>query len=113
FMHQPTIDVVQVDTLNYISIQNQLFDFSRRLNKLQVLDRLRTLANQAKGEVAWEFVDIEIGDSPTGLFQISHMVPINELMKYNFQTHFFDELYVLNESGQVLWPGDSKGIQLI
>jgi len=112
-MLQSSIDVIKKDTLNYFTIQNYLFDFSKRLGNSQVLDNGKSLINQVQETIAWEFVETEVGESLTGLFQIDHFVPIDELMKNNFQTHFFDELYVLDESGEVLWPGDSKGIQLL
>ena len=113
FMIQPSIAIIQKDTLTYFTIEKHLFDFSKGITQLQVLDNNKRLANRVKNAIAWEFVGTDAGDSPTGLFQIDHIVPIDELMKYNFQTHFFDELYVLNDSGEVLWPGESKGIQLL
>ncbi|WP_158855819.1 hypothetical protein [Lunatibacter salilacus] len=111
-MLQPTIDVIQKDTLGYFTILNQFFDFSQRLINVQQLDYNR-LVNQFQEAIAGEIVEERAGDSKSGIFQIDHIIPIDELMKYNFQTYFFDELYVLNDSGEVLWPGESRGIQLL
>lgn len=108
-----TVDISRKDTINYFVVQGQLFDFSNYLSKDFYWESVEGLIDQLPGSIAWEFVGTDLDEPPSGLFQIDHIVPINELMKHNFQTHFFDKLYVLNDSGTVLWPGDSEGIQLI
>lgn len=111
-MLQPTIEVFQKDTLSYLAIRDQFFDFSKRLINAQQLD-YRRLVSEFQKAISGELVEERDGDSQSGIFQIDHIIPIGELMKYNFQTHFFDELYVLNDSGEVLWPGESRGIPLL
>lgn len=109
---QPSIEVIQKDTLSYFAIRDQFFDFSQRLINVQQLDYKR-LISEFQEAIAGGIVEEKAGDSQSGIFQVDHIIPIGELMKYNFQTHFFDELYVLNDSGEVLWPGESRGLQLL
>lgn len=109
---QPSIEVIQKDTLSYFAIRDQFFDFSQRLINVQQLDYKR-LISEFQEAIAGGIVEEKAGDSQSGIFQVDHIIPIGELMKYNFQTHFFDELYVLNDSGEVLWPGESRGLKLL
>lgn len=109
---QPSISVLQKDTLSYFTVQDQFFDFSVRLNSVQQPDYER-LVTEFEEVISGEIIEKRAGDSRSGIFQIDHVIPIGELMKYNFQTHFFDDLYVLNDSGEVLWPGESLGIELL
>ena len=112
-MNPLSVHVIRKDTVNYFVIQGQLFDFSKYGSQASSGEGVKELTDQLLGEITWEFVGTEGDESPSGLFQIDHIVPIDELMKHNFQTQFFDELYVLNDSGTVLWPGDSEGITLL
>ncbi|MEX2513524.1 MAG: hypothetical protein WD398_11505 [Cyclobacteriaceae bacterium] len=45
-------------------------------------------------------------------FRVDHLVPIHLLMENNIQSLFFDDLFVLNKEGKVLYPRTKAGISI-
>jgi hypothetical protein len=52
-------------------------------------------------------------DVKKGHFEIDHTVSIYHLLENNIQSFFFDDLFVLDGSGRVMYPGHSAGLPLL
>ncbi len=62
----------------------------------------------------WQLeISTDASDVGRGHFEIDHTVSIYHLMENNIQSFFFDDLYVLDDSGRVMYPGHSAGLPLL
>lgn len=58
-------------------------------------------------------VDLERDHVDSRVFEISHFVSLFALMHNNLQSLFFDEIYLLDENGTVLYPSRPSGQRLV
>ncbi len=47
------------------------------------------------------------------IFESLHVIPFEDLMKFNQQNRFFDEIYILDSLGKVIFPESSRGLELL
>ncbi|WP_114751194.1 hypothetical protein [Pleomorphovibrio marinus] len=54
-----------------------------------------------------------LSENQTEIFESKHLIPLEDLMEHNQQSQFFDEIYILDSLGSVVFPASYAGLKLL
>ncbi|HSJ66733.1 MAG TPA: hypothetical protein VK921_03620, partial [Anditalea sp.] len=112
FQKHRTLNVVSFDS-SFIFEKDYLFSFDHKPSEdAETPYRPEVLLKSLLKQTNWKYQ----GDSNSGesnhYFGITHPISFYDLMKHNLNNKFFDEIYVLDQGGLVLYPQYQKGMRL-
>ncbi|MFC4870082.1 hypothetical protein [Negadavirga shengliensis] len=105
------INLIRRDSAFYLHVEDYRFVFEERTAEgsyptPDISMLYRNLSDRMQ-------VGIEGAGRDSRTFEVSHSVSLSTLMKHNLQSLFFDELYLLDDEGTILYPSKSAGLNLL